>query len=272
MATKTFYQIIDELNQKSDSILANAQKANLVADNMNKTLDGMGVMEVAEVDNVNTIGRDPTAQFDGTPISAEGKAALSDQRGIMNEYLKAQNPNFLQQVGSGIKDYISGGGLIGRIGGGIGSFLNTVFPSSPMDKFNRTFAVQNYGDPYGYGMGSQGIAGQDPFGINTVSGFGDYQKHYQDYLNAFTNQTKLPGLFGYVPSQTSQFAIDKADFAKEVLGLKPDSSNITGTPLITGDSIYQSDGGNEPTGGGSDIGSRVSQSYEAVQDDDYGLL
>ena len=52
MATKTFYQIIDELNQKSDSILANAQKTNLVADNMNKTLDGMGVMPDADLDQV----------------------------------------------------------------------------------------------------------------------------------------------------------------------------------------------------------------------------
>ena len=51
-----------------------------------------------------------------------------------------------------------------------------------------------------------------------------------------------------MPSQTSQFAIDKADFAKDVLGLKPDSANITGTPLITTDSNYQSGDG----GGGFD--------------------
>tara|TARA_Y100000816_G_C25743709_1_gene391288 strand:- start:156 stop:605 length:450 start_codon:yes stop_codon:yes gene_type:complete len=122
-----------------------------------------------------------------------------------------------------------------------------------MDKFNRTFSVENFGDPYGYNMGSGNLVGKDPFGVNTVSAFGDYQKHYENYLNAFNNQTKVPGLFGtelfsYVPSQTSQFAIDKADFAKDVLGLKPDSANITGTPLITTDSNYQSGDG----GGGFD--------------------
>ena len=107
-------------------------------------------------------------------------------------------------------------------------------------------------------MGSGNLVGKDPFGVNTVSAFGDYQKHYENYLNAFNNQTKVPGLFGtelfsYVPSQTSQFAIDKADFAKDVLGLKPDSANITGTPLITTDSNYQS-GDNNPDGSGGYTG------------------
>ena len=127
MATKTFYELIEELNQKSDSILANAQKTNLVADNMNKTLDGMGVMEVANVDNVNTLGfKDPTAQFDGTPISDASKQALTDQRGIMNEYLRAQNPNFLQKAGGQLKDFIKGGGFTGFIGQGIGGILNLI--------------------------------------------------------------------------------------------------------------------------------------------------
>ena len=95
------------------------------------------------------------------------------------------------------------------------------------------------------------LTGQDPFGVNTVSGFGNYQKHYSDYLNAFNNQTKFKGL--YTPKKTSKFAQDKADFAKEVLGLKKTSSNITGTPLIVSGSVFEQDRGRRddgPTTGG----------------------
>ena len=89
---------------------------------------------------------------------------------------------------------------------------------------------------------------QDPFGINTASMFGNYQKHYEDYLNAFENQTKLPRMFGYVPSRTSQFAIDKANFARKVLGLEPDSPNIAGTPLVIQTSKHRRDKMDQPVG------------------------
>jgi len=117
---------------------------------------------------------------------------------------------------------------------------------SPIERYNRDrWSVHGKGIPetdhvtsttpmhYYNTLRAGNLTGQDPFGKWTSSMFGNYQKHYEDYLNAFENQTKLPGMFGYVPSRTSQFAIDKSNFARKVLGLEPDSPNIAGTPLIT---------------------------------------
>ena len=148
------------------------------------------------------------------------------------------------KVKSDIGSFIGSGGFGGMAGRAIGGILQALLPKeSPIDKFNKQFSVQNLGgDPYGYynDLRAGNLTGQDPFGVNTVSGFGNYQKHYSDYLNAFNNQTKFKGL--YTPKKTSKFAQDKADFAKEVLGLKKTSSNITGTPLIVSGSVFEDRG------------------------------
>lgn len=160
------------------------------------------------------------------------------------------------KVKSDIGSFIGSGGFGGMVARGLGGILQALLPKeSPIDKFNKQFSVQNLGgDPYGYydSLRAGNLTGQDPFGVNTVSGFGDYQKHYRDYLNAFNNQTKFKGL--YTPKKTSKFAQDKADFAKEVLGLKKTSPNITGTPLIVSGSVFEQDRGRDDdrgsTGGG----------------------
>tara|TARA_R100001591_G_scaffold6373_1_gene12660 strand:+ start:10327 stop:11523 length:1197 start_codon:yes stop_codon:yes gene_type:complete len=149
------------------------------------------------------------------------------------------------KIKSDIGSFIGSGGLTGMAGRALGGILQAVLPKeSPIDKYNKQFSVQSLGrDPYGYynSLRAGNLTGQDPFGVNTVSGFGNYQKHYSDYLNAFNNQTKFKGL--YTPKKTSKFAQDKADFAKEVLGLKKTSSNITGTPLIVSGSVFESQRG-----------------------------
>ena len=123
---------------------------------------------------------------------------------------------------------------------GLGFLINAARPS-PIDKYNQarwsvhgrglpgtshvsSFAPMNYFDTLRHGN----LTGQDPFGINTASMFGNYQKHYQDYLNAFNRGEKK-----------GQFAIDKANYAKKVLGTTPSSSNIAGTPLITSTSKHR---------------------------------
>jgi hypothetical protein len=157
------------------------------------------------------------------------------------------------KIKSDIGSFIGSGGLTGMAGRALGGILQAVLPKeSPIDKYNKQFSVQSLGrDPYGYysSLRAGNLTGQDPFGVNTVSGFGNYQKHYSDYLNAFNNQTKFKGL--YTPKKTSKFAQDKADFAKEVLGLKKTSSNITGTPLIVSGSVFEQDSGRDdgPKGG-----------------------
>jgi len=269
----TINELIAALNAKSDSILANAAKLNTTADSMNQNLDGiLAVQEVLPID------RDETESFTTTNI-VDGPQTEVGLTGTGEAIMGAEAPpapkNFFSDTVDSVKNYLTSGGLLGLAGRGIGGLFNALLPGdSPVDKFNRSFAVENYGDPFKYGLGAGNLPGQDPFGINTVSQFGDYQKYYQDYLNAFENQTKLPGILGYVPSQTSPFAQNKADFAKEVLGLKDSSPNITGTPLITSTSDFnipdQDRGAQSIRSSGGNIGDRVSASYR--DDPDTGLL
>ena len=73
--------------------------------------------------------------------------------------------------------------------------------------------------------------------------------------------------------KTSKFAQDKADFAKEVLGLKKTSSNITGTPLIVSGSVFEQDRGRDDdrgsTGGG---GGGFGAADFGPGDDEFGAL
>ena len=182
------------------------------------------------------------------------------------------------KIKSDIGSFIGSGGITGMAGRALGGILSAFLPKeSPIDKYNKQFSVQSLGrDPYGYydSLRAGNLTGQDPFGVNTVSGFGNYQKHYSDYLNAFNNQTKFKGL--YTPKKTSKFAQDKADFAKEVLGLKKTSSNITGTPLIVSGSVFEDRGRKDdsPTTGttkpGQDGG--VGAADFGAGDDEFGSL
>ena len=180
------------------------------------------------------------------------------------------------KVKSDIGSFIGSGGFGGMVARGLGGILQALLPKeSPIDKFNKQFSVQNLGgDPYGYydSLRAGNLTGQDPFGVNTVSGFGDYQKHYRDYLNAYNNQTKFKGL--YTPKKTSKFAQDKADFAKEVLGLKKTSSNITGTPLIVSGSVFEQDKGRDDDRGstGSTGGGGFGAADFGPGDDEFGAL
>ena len=194
--------------------------------------------------------------------------------GGINE-LKTNLGTGFNKIKSDIGSFIGSGGLTGMAGRAIGGILQAILPKeAPMDKFNKQFSVQSLGrDPYGYynDLRAGNLTGQDPFGVNTVSGFGNYQKHYRDYLNAYNNQTKFKGL--YTPKKTSKFAQDKADFAKEVLGLKKTSPNITGTPLIVGGSDFEQDRGRDDdrgsTGGG---GGGFGAADFGPGDDEFGAL
>ena len=79
---------------------------------------------------------------------------------------------------------------------GIGAFaygMNKAFPMSRQDKLYSSFSANKMGDPYGYA--SQMISGsgenKDPFGINTVSAFGDYGKYQQNLYNKLSNKDNL---------------------------------------------------------------------------------
>jgi hypothetical protein len=116
---------------------------------------------------------------------------------------------------------------------GIG-FLLSSLKSDPRDKYlGDPYSMQNYmGTDYGYGnelRHGRNITGQDQFGINTRSMFGDYQGHYGNFMNDY--------LSGKI--RKTKFNRNKFEFAKDVTGTKDTSPNITGTPLITQTSDYR---------------------------------
>ena len=110
------------------------------------------------------------------------------------------NPiNMLKRMGlnKGIKS-IMGGGLSKAMFPmlGIGAFaygMNKAFPMSRQDKLYSSFSANKMGDPYGYAsqMISGSGQGKDPFGINTVSAFGDYGKYQQNLYNKLSKKDNL---------------------------------------------------------------------------------
>ena len=110
------------------------------------------------------------------------------------------NPiNMLKRMGlnKGIKSIMGGGlskAMLPMLG--IGAFaygMNKAFPMSRQDKLYSSFSANKMGDPYGYA--SQMISGsgenKDPFGINTVSAFGDYGKYQQNLYNKLSKKDNL---------------------------------------------------------------------------------
>jgi len=152
------------------------------------------------------------------------------------------NPiNMLKRMGlnKGIKSIMGGGlskAMLPMLG--IGAFaygMNKAFPMSRQDKLYSSFSANKMGDPYGYA--SQMISGsgenKDPFGINTVSAFGDYGKYQQNLYNKLSKKDNL-----------SNYDKSRLDLADEV------------TKSIKED--YRTDqyngGGSKNDGGGSNIG------------------
>ena len=82
---------------------------------------------------------------------------------------------------------------------GIGAFaygMNKAFPMSRQDKLYSSFSANKMGDPYGYAsqMISGSGEGKDPFGINTVSAFGNYGKYQQNLYNELSKKDNLSDL------------------------------------------------------------------------------
>ena len=139
---------------------------------------------------------------------------------------------------------------------GLGFVLNAFNrPEYPSDAMSKNFAVENYGDPYNYNMGSGNLTGKDPFGINTVSMFGNYPAYYDQYVRDYEACKYSP---------KSQFAKDKyahgldvvrknkeriaKDFANTDAEDDYGAGNYIG-PVNTHDSHpYHNDGGNQNIG------------------------
>ena len=218
----TFNELIAQLNASSDNILANAAKTNIKADNMNQTLDGMGVKELSGIAEIQPeIIEEPqyrirdqlNRDFLQGGIYRDAKQSLGDT------YSQLKQSSLGQGLGS-IKNFAMDGldlgkmalsGIGNMIMPGLGFILSNLPKDSPRDIFNRSFTVGGANmpnDPYGYyGALRAGNLNQDPFGRNPVSMFGDYMgtlakdANYvgdnnfnlakQDFANNYFNQNAI---------------------------------------------------------------------------------
>ena len=164
----TLNELIAQLNASSDNILSDAGRLNTTANNMNQTLDGMGVQEISGIEGLIPDAQDRykqkmyTEQVPTTVsnnITTDSTALvpnITNQNKNLTEFGYQQNKNGIM---SQIKDYFKGGGSLGAAARFIGEFIPDMDP--------RTKALRNY---YGYDNIGRVPQGQLMAGYNPVSG------------------------------------------------------------------------------------------------------
>ena len=257
----TFNELIAQLNASSDNILANAAKTNIKADNMNQTLDGMGVKELSGIAEIQPeIIEEPqyrirdqlNRDFLQGGIYRDAKQSLGDT------YNQLRQTSLGEGIGS-IKNFAMEGldlgkmalsGIGNMIMPGLGFVLSNLPKDSPRDIFNRSFTVGGANmpnDPYGYyGALRAGNLNQDPFGRNTVSAFGDY-------MGTLAKDANYSG--------TNKFNLAKQDFANNYFNQNAiNAGGITVDNNIYSGADYQGGGGNGGGGGGNNNYGGATQS------------
>jgi hypothetical protein len=251
----TFNELIAQLNASSDNILANAAKTNIKADNMNQTLDGMGVKELSGIAEIQPeIIEEPqyrirdqlNRDFLQGGIYRDAKQSLGDT------YSQLKQSSLGQGLGS-IKNFAMDGldlgkmalsGIGNMIMPGLGFILSNLPKDSPRDIFNRSFTVGGANmpnDPYGYyGALRAGNLNQDPFGRNPVSMFGDY-------MGTLAKDANYVG--------DNNFNLAKQDFANNYFNQNAiNAGGITVDNNIYSGADYQGGGGNGGGGGNNNYG------------------
>jgi len=253
----TLNELIAQLNASSDRILADANRMNTTADNMNRTLDNqLGIQEVSGVAELLPSGRTVGEQRDAD-MYATGQLQYSDVLPQDYGYVGANAPfpekGIMSQVKDAFNKYVGSGGLLGMIGKGIGSIL-------PQRSSLNRYMLDTYG-----GYGDMGL--KDKFGYNIINAANNYMVPGSSSFRSH----QLESLRGLDKDLANQFYLD--NYGKTYDEVYKESQKkinpFKEVEIGSGADYY---GGDEPTGGGSNIGSVISDSYEAVQDDDYGLL
>jgi len=198
------------------------------------------------------------------PDDMEGYA-LGDpdtyKQGILTQ-LKNYAINPLKQYGiNPLKQGLSMG--LGALTGipGLGLLMNSFTPS-PSDPMSKSFAVGNPNATFGQQYAGGRLPGQDAFGINTVSMFGNYPAYYDQYARDYKAGKYSP---------TSKFAADKFAHAQAVnkanleriekdFGSTNETYDWSGHEQDTGGDVPGGNGNqsNQQTGGWNDQGGPVS--------------
>jgi len=258
----TFNELIAQLNASSDNILANAAKTNSTADNMNQTLDGMGVSEVSGIAEIQPERTDEpqyrirdqlNRDFLQGGIYRDAKQSLGDTYNQLRQTSLGEGIGSIRNFATSMKDKgidlgkMAMSGIGNMIMPGLGFVLSNLPKDSPRDIFNRSFTVGGANmpnDPYGYyGVLRAGNLNQDPFGRNTVSMFGDY-------MGTLAEDANYQG--------TNNFNLAKQDFANNYFNQNAiNAGGVTVDNNIYSGADYQgggNNGGNNNYGGATQSG------------------
>jgi len=157
----TLNELIAQLNASSDNILSDASRLNTAADNMNQTLDGIGVAELLPDER-----QDVYRQQIYTPEQQEYLPSTTQQVIDSSSYALPQNlgtnippQGILSQIKDAATNYIQSGGMFGMGANILGALIPDMDP--------RQKALREY---YGYDNIGRVPQGQLMAGYNPVSG------------------------------------------------------------------------------------------------------
>ena len=170
----TLNELIAQLNLSSDNILSDAGRLNTTANNMNQTLDGIGVQEISGIQELLPDQRQEVYRQEMLPPNTQ-QVQIDDSsytvpqsfdRGVLRDNINQNNADqgIMSQIKNAVKSYVQSGGILGMGA----NFLQNFIPE--MDP--RTKALRQF-----YNVDDIGrvAPGQLMAGYNPVSG--------NDFLN-----------------------------------------------------------------------------------------
>jgi hypothetical protein len=241
----TLNELIAQLNASTDNILSDASRLNTTADNMNQTLDGMGVQEVsgiAELAPGRTIGEQRDAGMYATG-QLQYSDVLPQDYGYVSSGAQLPKQGLMSQVKDLFQKYISSGGILGMAVNAIGGMLPQ---RSQLDRYML--------DTYG-GYGNMGL--QDKYGYNIINAANNYmQPGSSSYRSA-----QLEALKGLDQNLANQFYMD--NYGKTYDQVYKDAQKKTDPfsqdiDVGSGADYY---GGNDNNSGGSYDGAASASDY-----------
>jgi len=241
----TLNELIAQLNASTDNILSDASRLNTTADNMNQTLDGMGVQEVsgiAELAPGRTIGEQRDAGMYATG-QLQYSDVLPQDYGYVSSGAQLPKQGLMSQVKDLFQKYISSGGILGMAVNAIGGMLPQ---RSQLDRYML--------DTYG-GYGNMGL--QDKYGYNIINAANNYmQPGSSSYRSA-----QLEALRGLDQNLANQFYMD--NYGKTYDQVYKDAQKKTDPfsqdiDVGSGADYY---GGNDNNSGGSYDGAASASDY-----------
>ena len=241
----TLNELIAQLNASTDNILSDASRLNTTADNMNQTLDDIGVQEIsgiAELTPGRTVGEQRDAgMYDSGQLQYTD--VLPQDYGYVGSGAQLPEQGIMSQIKNAVMNYVKSGGILGIGANILGGLL-------PKESSTNKFLLDTYG---GYGPYGR----QDKFGYNVVSAMGNYmQPGSSSYRSA-----QLEALRGLDQNLANEFYMD--NYGKTYDQVYKDAQKKTDPfsqdiDVGSGADYY---GGNDNNSGGSYDGAASASDY-----------